>query len=111
MSWRSTVLILAAFVAAGIAVWFGPLLLEAPGLGEFGFIGQLGLPILVLTALELAFRRIPGASEPQAADAVEDHTPARTMPGANPASVSRTPPIVMATLNDAGPARIYNPLA
>jgi hypothetical protein len=96
MIWRSTALILAAFVAAGVAVWFGPMLLDLLDLGQFGFIGQLGLPILVLTALDLAFRRVPGASDPQAADAFKDHSPARTTPDANLVSVSQTPTIVTA---------------
>jgi hypothetical protein len=68
MIWRSTALILAAFVAASLAVWFGPELLASLGLGEFGFIGQLCFAILVLSVLEALFRRLPGSSEPRAAD-------------------------------------------
>ena len=57
MSWRPTLLIVGSFVAAGIAVWFGPLLLDPLGLSEFSFIGQLVLPVLVLTLLDAVFRR------------------------------------------------------
>jgi hypothetical protein len=59
VSWISTAQILAAFVAAGLAVWVAPSLLTPLGLGEFGFVGQLGLVILVLSALEALFRRLP----------------------------------------------------
>ena len=61
MTWRSTVQILAAFLAAGLAVWFGPSLLSLPGLGEFIFLGQLCLVILALSILEALFRRLPGS--------------------------------------------------
>lgn len=57
MIWRSTAMILAAFVAAGLAVWFGPVLLGPVGLGEFSFVGQICLAILVLSALDAAFAR------------------------------------------------------
>jgi len=59
MIWRSTALILAAFLAAGIPVSFGPELLTALGLGEFAFVGQLGFAILVLSGLEAVFGRLP----------------------------------------------------
>jgi hypothetical protein len=59
MIWRSTAQILAAFVAAAIAVWFGPDLLDPLGLGEFAFVGQLCFAILVLSGLEALFRRLP----------------------------------------------------
>ena len=59
MIWRSTAQILASFLAAGLAIWFSPLLFEPLGLSEFTFLGQLGAAILVLTLLEAAFRRLP----------------------------------------------------
>jgi hypothetical protein len=62
--WRSTVMLVLAFVAAGYAVWYGPLLLDWIGLGEFVFIGQLGLPILGLSVLEPLFRRVSGPTGP-----------------------------------------------
>jgi hypothetical protein len=65
MIWRSTGMIVVAFVVAGIVVWFSPLLLDRIGLGEFVFLGQLGLPILVLSVLEVAFRRISGPAGPR----------------------------------------------
>jgi hypothetical protein len=61
MIWRSTALILVAFLAAGLAVWFGPDLLALAGLGGFAFVGQLCLAVLVLSALEAAFNRLPGS--------------------------------------------------
>jgi hypothetical protein len=36
MIWRSTVLILAAFLVAALAFWFAPALLDLVGLPEFG---------------------------------------------------------------------------
>jgi hypothetical protein len=54
MSWNSIALIVAAFVAAGATVWFSPDLLGLLGLGEFAFVGQLCLTILVLSALDRA---------------------------------------------------------
>ena len=59
MIWRSTAQILAAFLAAGIAIWFGPALLGPLGLSEFAFLGQLSFAILALSLLEKAFRRLP----------------------------------------------------
>jgi hypothetical protein len=64
MIWRSTAMIVAAFVAAGIAVCYSPVLLDWIGLGEFIFLGQLGLPILVLSVLESLFARISGPTGP-----------------------------------------------
>jgi hypothetical protein len=64
MMWRSTVMIVLAFVAAWYAVSYSPLLLDWMGLGEFVFLGQLGLPIVILSVLELLFRRISGRSGP-----------------------------------------------
>jgi hypothetical protein len=60
MIWRSTAQILAAFLTSGLAVWFGPTLLNSLGLSEFVFVGQLCLVILALSALDLVFRRLPG---------------------------------------------------
>ena len=65
MIWRSTAMIVVAFVAAWIAVGYSPVLLEWIGLDEFVFLGQLGLPILVLSVLEVLFRRISGPSGPR----------------------------------------------
>ena len=56
MIWRSTALILAAFVVATLTVWFGPTLLS---LGEFAFLGQLCLTILALSVLDAVFQRLP----------------------------------------------------
>jgi hypothetical protein len=64
MMWRSTAMLVVAFVAAGSAVWYSPLLLDWLGLGEFVFLGQLGLPILVLSVLDPLFRRVSGPSGP-----------------------------------------------
>ena len=64
MSWRSTAMIVVAFVAAWFTVSYAPTLLDWIGLGQFVFLGQLGLPILVLSLLELLFRRISGPSGP-----------------------------------------------
>jgi hypothetical protein len=61
MIWRSTALILAAFVVAGLAVWFTPDLLGLLGLAEFTFIGQLGSAILALSVLEAVFSRLPAS--------------------------------------------------
>jgi len=60
MIWRSTAMIVVAFVAAWNTVEYSPVLLDWLGLGEFVFLGQLGLPILVLSVLEMLFRRISG---------------------------------------------------
>ena len=54
----STAQILASFIVASVAIWFGPDLFDVPGLSEFSFLGQLGLVVLGLSVLELAFRRI-----------------------------------------------------
>ena len=62
--WRSTAMIVLAFVAALSAVVYSPPLLDWMGLGEFVFLGQLGLPIVVLSILERLFRRISGRSGP-----------------------------------------------
>jgi hypothetical protein len=59
MIWRSTVQILASFAVAGIAAWFGPLLIGLLGLNEFVFVGQVCLVILALSVLEALFRRFP----------------------------------------------------
>jgi hypothetical protein len=64
MIWRSTAMLVVAFVAAGMAVWYSPVLMDRIGLGEFVFFGQLGLPILVLSLLEMLFRRISGPIGP-----------------------------------------------
>jgi hypothetical protein len=64
MSWRSTAMIVVAFVAAWFAFGYAPILLDWLGLGQFVFLGQLGAPILVLSVLELLFRRISGPSGP-----------------------------------------------
>jgi hypothetical protein len=61
--WRSTALILAAFVVAGLAVWFTPELLEPLGLGEFAMIGQLSCAILLLSLLDWLARRLPRAGD------------------------------------------------
>jgi hypothetical protein len=58
MIWRSTTLILAAFVAAGVTVWFTPDLLASLGLGEFAFLGQLSFAIVVLSVLDKVFSRL-----------------------------------------------------
>jgi hypothetical protein len=65
MIWRSTAMLVVAFVAAWLAVEYSPILLEWMGLDEFVFVGQLGLPIVVLSVLDLLFRRISGPSGPQ----------------------------------------------
>jgi len=64
MSWRSTVMIVVAFVAAWFAVGYSPILFDWIGLGEFVVLGQLGLPILLLSLLEMLFRRISGPTGP-----------------------------------------------
>ncbi len=61
MIWRPTALILAAFLAAALAVWFTPDVLTPLGLGEFAFIGQLGSMILILSLLEAVFSRLPAS--------------------------------------------------
>ena len=65
MMWRSTAMIVVAFIAAGDAVWYSPLLLNLVGLGQFVFLGQVGLPIVVLSVLEVLFRRITGPVGPR----------------------------------------------
>jgi len=65
MIWRSTAMIVVAFVAAWNTVEYSPVLLDWLGLGEFVFLGQLGLPILVLSVLGMLFRRISGPTGPQ----------------------------------------------
>jgi hypothetical protein len=62
--WRSTAMLVVAFVAAGYTVCYAPMLLDWLGLGEFVFLGQLGLPIVVLSVLERLFRRISGPGGP-----------------------------------------------
>jgi hypothetical protein len=64
MIWRSTVLILAAFLVAALAFWFAPALLDLVGLPEFGFIGQLCCVVLALSLLEAGFRRLPERRKP-----------------------------------------------
>jgi hypothetical protein len=63
MTWRSTGQILISFAVAGLTVWFSPMLLTSFGLGEFVFVGQLGLTILVLSVVEAVFRRVPEPSD------------------------------------------------
>jgi hypothetical protein len=63
--WRSTAMLVVAFVAAWNTVEYTPVLLDWLGLSEFVFLGQLGLPILVLSVLDMLFRRISGPSGPQ----------------------------------------------
>lgn len=65
MIWRSTAMIVLAFVAAWLAVEYSPVLLDLIGLGEFVFLGQVGLPILALSVLEILFRRISGPGGPR----------------------------------------------
>ena len=65
MIWRSTAMLVVAFVAAWMAVGYSPMLLDWLGLGEFVFLGQLGAPILVLSVLEMPFRRVTGPAGPQ----------------------------------------------
>ena len=65
MIWRSTAMLVVAFVAAWNSVEYSPVLLDWLGLGEFVFLGQLGLPILALSVLDLLFRRISGPTGPQ----------------------------------------------
>jgi hypothetical protein len=65
MIWRSTAMLVVAFVAAWNAVEYSPVLLDWLGLGEFVFLGQLGLPILVLSVLDMLFRRISGPTGPR----------------------------------------------
>ena len=60
MIWRPTAMIVTACVAAAIGIWFGPELLAPIGLGEFAFLARFCLVILVLSVLDLVFRRIPG---------------------------------------------------
>ena len=55
MMWRPVALILGAFLAAGLSVWFTPELFDLAGLGEFAFIGQVCAAVLVLSALERVF--------------------------------------------------------
>jgi hypothetical protein len=54
MTWRSTVMILVAFLGAGLAVWFAP----------FGPVGQIVVPFVVLSLLEVAFNRLEHAIGP-----------------------------------------------
>lgn len=56
--WGSTAAILLAFSAAGLAVWYGPVLLETLGLGVFAFMGQVCAAILALSVLEAMFNRL-----------------------------------------------------
>ncbi len=49
--------IAAAFGLAGLAVWLAPGLLELAGFGDFKFLGQLGLVILILSGLEAVLSR------------------------------------------------------
>ena len=58
MIWRSTAQILIAFVAAWVAVWFGPLLSQPLGLNEFYFVVQVCTGILALSILDAAFNWI-----------------------------------------------------
>jgi hypothetical protein len=62
MIWRSTGLLLAAFVVAAASVWFSPVLLDLLGLSEFVFVGQVCFAILALSLLEAGYRRLPGGS-------------------------------------------------
>jgi hypothetical protein len=62
MIWRSTAQILASFVVASLTIWFSPLLLGPLGLGEFTFLGQLGLTVIALSVLDRVFRRLFGLS-------------------------------------------------
>ena len=55
--WGSSAAILLAFLAAGLAVWYGPALLEPLGLDAFAFVGQVCAAILALSVLEVVFAR------------------------------------------------------
>jgi hypothetical protein len=50
VTWR----LLLAFLTAGVTIWIVPLL----GLGEFTVLGQLCLAIVVLSVLDVVFRRL-----------------------------------------------------
>lgn len=58
MNWRPAAMILASFAAAGIGVWFGPVLLDWLALGQFAWIGELALPIVLLSLLDMVLRRM-----------------------------------------------------
>jgi len=64
MIWRSTSLILISFAVASLVLWGAPLLFGPLGLGEFVFVGQIGLTILALSLLDAAFARVPGSGSP-----------------------------------------------
>ena len=64
MIWRSTVVILTAFMMAYAALWVAPIILLAIGLGEFVFVGQVCFAILTLSILEAAVIRFPGVVPP-----------------------------------------------
>jgi hypothetical protein len=58
VTWRAPALIVTAFVAVILVVWFGPDLLDRPGLGEFVFVGQVCFVVAILSGLEALFRRL-----------------------------------------------------
>jgi hypothetical protein len=63
MIWLSTAMILTAFAAAALAIWFAPLALGLLGPGEFVFVGQVCFAVVALSFLEAVFARLPGGHE------------------------------------------------
>jgi hypothetical protein len=51
----SAAMIVTAFAAASLAVWYTPTVLAPFGLAEFAFLGQLSVTILALSVLEVLF--------------------------------------------------------
>jgi hypothetical protein len=66
MTVRSAALVLAAFAAAWLTIFFSPVLLNFLGLGEFAIVGQAGFAILALSVLDRLYTRFFAA---------EDHPP------------------------------------
>ena len=58
MNWRAVAMILGAFATAWLAYFYGPLLLDMCGLGEFGIVGQICFVVLGLSGLERVFARL-----------------------------------------------------
>ena len=48
----------AAVAVAVAAWWFGPMVLDVAGLGDFGFVPRFGLVILALSATETILARL-----------------------------------------------------
>ena len=59
MTLRPVALAAGAVAVAGVVWWFGPLLLDVAGLGDFGLVGRVCLVVFALSVIEEVLARVP----------------------------------------------------